>query len=826
MSSFNQEIHFALRLLRKSPAITAVSVVSLALGIGGTAAVFGLADALFLQPLPGLHSLAGLVALNGVQTKDPARSHLLTWADYLQYADRSDVVRQLAATADCDLSLTHYGPAERIAGQAVSGAYFSVLGLTPFRGRLLSGTDEHDRVAVLGYGLWRRQFGGDTRLIGSPVTLNGKSVTVIGIAPQGFVGTDRSVRREVWIPLGAYSDIATGVLAPFSGKQDRSHEWLRVVGRLRPGVSLATASAAFDATAKHLAAAYPATNATRGVQVLPLSDLAFGPGKDSQPLMRGFVVRLMAVAGLVLVAAAVNVAGLLLARALSRRREIAVRLSLGASRLRLVRQLLIEGLVLAAFAAAAGIGAAMGGLALLERIELPVPLAVRQLPLSGRVLGVVLVLSSAACLIFALMPALQTARIAILPALRGEAPGARRGLRIRASELLTGLELAIAFVILVAAGLLGRTLASLWSVPPGFDPSRVLTATVDLGAARYTGPRAVAFYCELLESLRHLPGVVEASMVSALPVLGGDVEVDLGVAPADAAPEASQPSVRHVLVGDRYFQTLRMRLLAGRDFSDQDSAASPGVVVVNETAARELWPGRQAVGRQVHLAQTDAPFTVVGVVADSTYSSPRERRQPMLFLTHRQSGKSFIGDLLAPQMTILVRAVGDPRSLLGSVRERVRQLDPWLPVFRTSTAEDLVAATFGVEREATVLYGSLALSAVALAMLGLFGIVTRFVAEQTREIGVRMACGANPGDIRRLVLRRSLLLSLSGLAAGACVAAAASRLLTSQLFGVRVYDPAIWLAVPLVLVSLALLVSAPPAARAAAIDPVRAMKYD
>jgi predicted permease len=817
------EVRFALRLLRKSPAVSAASVLSLALGIGATAAVFGLADALLLRPLPALHAPQGLVALVGIETRELAGFRQISWADYLDYAGRRDVVGQLAATATCELTLTGHGPAERLSGQAVAGGYFAVLGLTPALGRLLSAADEHERVAVLGHGLWHRQFGADARVIGSPVTLNGKSFTVVGIAPRGFAGTDLRVRQEVWVPLGVYSELATGILASFSGQQDRVHPWLDVVGRLRPSVSLGAAAAALGATARHLAAAYPGTNATRGIQVLPLAELAFGWGK--LPLMRGFVARLMAVTALVLVVAAVNVAGLLLARALSRRREIAVRLSLGASRARLVGQLLIEGLVLAALSAAGGVVAARGGLALLERIALPVPLEVRHLALSGQVLACTLVLSLAACLIFALFPALQTARVEILPALRGGAARGRRAVHVRASEILTGVQVAAAFVFLVATGLLGRTLANLWAVPTGFDPSRVLTANIDLSAARYQGPRVIAFYSELLAALRPLPGVVDVTMVSAVPVLGNELSVRLSVSPEAAAPRDSPPYACHVLVGDHYFQTLRMRVLAGRDFGPQDDAASPGAVVVNETAARDFWPGRQAVGRRLRsLGAT--PFTVIGVVSDSIYSNRREKRQPVFYLYHPQSAEAVIGNLMAPQMTILVRTASDPRLVLGPFRERVRQLDPALPVFGTSTLEDLLGATVGVERETAILYGSLALAAVVLAMLGLFGTLTRHVAEQTREIGIRMACGAPPGSIRRLVLRRSLGLSLAGVVAGVAAAAAASRLVASQLYGVHVYDPAVWLAVPCALAGMALLVSAPAANRAADIDPVRAMKYD
>jgi predicted permease len=825
MAHFVADVRFALRLLGKSPILTLVSVVSLALGIGATTAVFSLIDRLLLRPLPVLHASKELVAVLGTHGGTPERFYRLSWADYLDYAGRRDIVSGLAAMTDCDLSLTYNGPAERVSGLAVSANYFEVLGLNPAYGRLFLPGDEPAQIAVLGYGLWQRRFGAAAAVIGSAITLNGKSVTVVGIAPQGFEGTDLGARREIWLPLGTYSNIAAGVLVPFTGKHDRKQEWLEVVGRLPAEMSLKRAQSAFSVVAKGLASAYPETNTGKSVRLLPLTELALGQG--NQPLFQRFVARLLAVMALVLAVAAINVAGLLLARGLSRRRELAIRLSLGASRSRLVRQLFVEGLVLGLLGAIAGVGVAMAGLPLLERLELPVTLAIGELKLSGRVLGFGLLVSFASCLVFALVPALQSARVEVMPVLRGEAPRGRR-LRFGMREVLVGVQIALAFLILIAAGLMLRTWSNLRSIDPGFEPARVLVTTLDLGPAGYQARRAVPFYRDLLERLRHLPGVQEASMASALPVMGGDLEVDLTVTPEGEQPTLAgtgpaSPSVRHVLVGDRYFRTVGMRILQGRDFGPEDDL-SGGAVIINQTAARRLWPGRDALGRRLHLVQTEIPFTVVGVVADSTYASLKEKSVPCLYLSHAQSEKSFIGSLLASQMTLLVRTTGEPRHVLGAVRETVRAMDPRLPVFRTTTLEDLLTSTVGVERQAAALYSGLALAAVALALLGLYGVLTHAVVERTREIGVRVACGATPEEVRRLVLRRSAFLAVCGVAAGLAIGVPASRIVASQLYGVRAYDPATWLLTVLFLVSAALLVSAAPARRAARIDPVRALQ--
>jgi putative ABC transport system permease protein len=480
VSRLSADVRFAFRLLGKSPGLTLISVLSLALGIGATSAVFSLVDGLLLRPLPALDSPEELVAMVGTHSEEPSRFQMLTWDDFLDYAGHTEAVRALAAMVEADLTLTDHGPAERISGLAVSGNYFEVLRLTPALGRLLSPADEGTPIAVLGYDLWQRHFGAAPAVIGSSITLNGKRVTVVGIAPRSFAGTDLAVRRQVWVPLEAYSHLAAGVLVPFSGKRDREQEWLNVIGRLVPGMSAGRAQPTFNVAAKRLAAAYPKTNTGKSVRVLPLAEVALGHGRRSRPLMLGFAVRLTAVMGLVLIVVAMNVAGLLLARALTRRREIAIRLALGAGRLRLLQQLLTEGLVLGLLGGVGGIALATAGLPLLQRIDLPLSLEVRNLHLSGRVLGFALLVSLGSCLIFALIPALQAARTELVPALRGELPHGRR-LRLGLREILASIQVGAALLIITAACLLLRTTAKLGAIDPGFDPASVLATTIDAG---------------------------------------------------------------------------------------------------------------------------------------------------------------------------------------------------------------------------------------------------------------------------------------------------------------------------------------------------------
>jgi len=520
---------------------------------------------------------------------------------------------------------------------------------------------------------------------------------------------------------------------------------------------------------------------------------------------------------------------LLLSRGFARRQEIAVRLSLGASRRRLVRQLFVEGLVLGLLGMVAGIGLAKVSLPLLEHLELPRNLAVHDLTISGPVLAFAVLVSLVSCLAFALLPAIQTVRAALAPALRGrKARGilSRLGLR----ELLVGLQVALALLIMIVSGLALRTLSNLRSIDPGFDPAHVLVFSIDLSSAGYEGPRAALFYQDLLERLRHVPSVKAASMMAALPVMGADLTVNLTVSPEDGpfsgAQEESLPSVYHVLVGSHFFETAGLKILQGSDFRSDGGAADTGAIVLNETAARLLWPGQSPLGKRLRLAQSETPFSVVGVVADATYSTLKEKAVPVLYLDHSQSQKSFIGSLLASDMTLLVRTSGEPRQVLGAVRKTVRSMDPLLPVFHVSTLDEILASTIGVERQAAALYGSLALIAIALALLGLYGVVSHAVSERTREIGVRVACGASPNEVRRLVIGRSALLTLIGVVAGLAAAVPASRIIQSQLYGVKTDDPITWLVTPLILFAGAVWVSTVPARRAARIDPVVALRCE
>lgn len=828
-----QDLRFFFRLLVQNPVLNAVALSCLALGIGATAAVFCLMDSLLLRPVPMVRDPEQVVRLFGVSPSMPDRFQPISWSDSVDYQEAGRrLFSGMASMSSCDVSLIGNGQAERISALGVSGSYFSVLGLKPALGRFFSGDEDEERVAVLGYDLWRRSFAADARIIGKKISLNGVSLTVIGVTPQGFSGIDLSMRRELWFPLKIYSEVTTGVLAPFSGRQDRQQAWLDMVGRLRPGVSLREAQSGLEVTARNLAAAYPDTNGQRGVRLMPLREVVLGV--KARPDIERYTARLMAAMALVLCVATLNLAGLLFARTLNRRREIGIRLSLGCSRGRLIRQFLVEGLLLGVLGATAGLLLAATALPFVKHLHLPAELSLRDLVISSRVVGFAFLAAIGCSIVFALAPILQTLRFDAVAALAAvHRPRCRAGIGPR--EILVSCQLALAFPILLAAGLMVRTVIKLVSIDPGFDPKNVLAAAVDLSSARYPETQTSFFYNQVLTRVRNLPQARDASMVSALPVMAGGVEVDLSVTvdrradvPLPASADAPL-SVRHVLVGDRYFETVCAHLVRGRFFDRNDLPTGPGVAVLNETAVRRLWPdGSDPLHQRLRLLQTNEPFEVIGVVGDTTYSSLKEQKTPVLYLYHPQAGKSFIGQILAPEMTLLVRKrnQADPKGTLATFRNIVHSVDKRLPVFRVGTLEDALAATIAVERQSVVLYSFLALVTISLALLGLYGAVTHAISTRIRELGIRIACGADPACVLKLLLTYSLALVLSGLLVGLLLAVPINTLLASQLFGVDPFDVPTWLATAFSLLVFTFAIAAVPSIRAARMNPATALRFD
>ncbi|MEM7351656.1 MAG: ABC transporter permease [Acidobacteriota bacterium] len=821
---FAQDLKIALRSLAKNPVVSIAVVLALALGIGANTVAFSLIDTLLLRPLPGLAEPKSLVAIYTTQGEDSAPGRT-AYADYRDLAAAENAVSGLVATAALELSLTREGPSDSVSGLAVSHGYFQLLGIAPTVGRLLGPDDTNQPVAVIHHDLWHHHFGADRNVIGRTVRLNGQPMTVIGVTPPGFRGTAWHDPADIWIPLEQFNQVATGISAHFSGDEDRKRRWLHLVGRLAHGVSTDEAQTALGLMADRLAEAHPETNTGRGVQVYPLAQVAFGVG-NRQKLTR-YSGLLMAVTAIVLLVACLDIASLMVARGLARRREIAVRLSLGASTGRLVRSLLTESLTLALAGGVLGLALARAAMPIIERSKLPVA-ADFELHLDARVLAFGLAASVLCGLLFGLLPAWRSVRAGIVAALRGEVPIGRRW-RLGSNDLLVFAQVVLALLVLVGSGLMLRTLANLRAIDPGYDPRQTLVTSLDLSRGGYSGPRVTTFYQELVDRLRRLPGIQAASMASALPMVGADLSVHLTVgiegAPARAEGEKA-PAVHHTLVGSRYFATAGMELLQGRDFNRRDTNASAGVAIVNQTMARQFWPDRGPLGRRLTLVQTEEPFEVVGVVSDAKYADLKEETGPVLYLYQGQQEKSFLGALLAPAMTVLVRTLDEPRGMLSAVRSTVSAMDPHLPVYNVRTLDEILSSEVAIERQAALLFSGFALLAIVLVMVGLYGIVSQAVDRRRHEVGVRMTCGAQPGAVLRLMLRRSAISSLAGIAVGLGAAVLASRALASYLYGVTRTDPATLTIAALGLLTITLAAAALPARRAARIDPVTVLRED
>ncbi|MGH9840569.1 MAG: ABC transporter permease, partial [Blastocatellia bacterium] len=724
------------------------------------------------------------------------------------------VLGGLAAYTFAPMSLSQNGNNERLWGYLVSGNYFDLLGVRAARGRMF--TEEDDRapgahpVAVLSHGCWQQRFGGDPNLVGKTITLNNHGFTVVGIAPPEFNGTVLFLTPDVYVPMMMSKQIAPGE----RWMENRGNGSLFTLGRLKPNVTVAQAKAAFDALAVQSGHEYPGEEDLR---------FSFAPPGMGLPMFRnatlGFAGVLLALVGLVLLIACTNLASLLLARAVERRKEIAVRLSLGATRFRLARQLLTESVMLSLAGGALGVLAAWWLIDLVMALKPPVdaPLTI-DLRLDWRVLAFTLIISLLTGVLFGLLPAWQATKPDLIPALKDEAGGGG----VRRSRLRNGLvvaQVALSLVLLVAAGLIVRSLQQVRAIGPGFDVERVVTASVDLNLQGYDKARGATFYRQLIARVEALPGVQSASSMGYLPL---NLDSSYNPIYAEGQPftrGADLPLMLTNAVWPRYFETMGIPLLAGREFTVQDDREETRVVIVNESFARRFWPGQNAVGKRVRQGGPDNPFwEVVGVARDSKYFSLGEDPQPFVYFP---LARDYKGDV-----ALLARTSGDPRSLLDAIRREVRALDANLPLYDAKTMREHMRLSLFPLRTGAWVMGGFALLALLLAGLGIYGVMSYAVSQRTRELGIRMALGARSGDVLRLVLRQGMLLTLTGLALGLAGALAVTRLMTSVLVGVSATDVVTFVSVTLLLALVVLLACWVPARRATKVDPMIALRCE
>ena len=814
-----QDLRYGLRMLARSPAFTSIAALSLALGIGANTAIFSIVNAILLKPIPVVEPdrLVSVFMLDQRNEGNLPLSHL----NYKDLRDQNKVFSGMAAFAFAQLNWSTGTDSEQVPAQVVSGNYFSLLGVRPSLGRgFLPEEDERPApVAVVSHGFWERSLGSNPAVIGTTLTLNRTPFTIVGVAPRGFTGTLLGNGPSVWVPMSMH-DVAQ---PNFAWYEQRRGLFLFAFGRLLPGVSVQQASGNLWTVFAQLEQAYPNDNKGRSAGAVALLDARLNPqGQAGAPVVQLSVI-LMATVGIVLLIACANIANLLLARASRRRREIAVRLALGASRLRLVRQLLTESVLLSLLGTGLGLLLAYWLLGLLVGSDLPLPIPVNDnLSLDARVLGFTAALAVATGLLFGLVPALQASRPDVVPVLKNEAVPAGTGRRStfggpNIRQTLVVAQIALSLVALVAAGLFVRSLHDSRQTDTGFETSGVLVMNFNLGREGYTPERGQLFYQQVVDRIASLPAVVRAAVAQNAPLGGGILR--------SVMPEGADTTTRDRIlvqvnsVSPGYLETLNVPLLRGRDFTQDDAGAAPKVVIVNETMAARFWPGEDALGRRFRFFGDQDFTTVIGVARDAKYNAVAEDPTPFIYQPLRQN--------YSPAAVLHVGAGADAASLAASVRREVQQLDPTLSVFNIRTLADQVSQSLAPLQVNVILLTTFGALALLLASIGLYGVANYSVAQRTREIGVRMALGARPGAVLRLVLGQGLMLVAVGLATGLAVAFVLSQAIPANLLpNVSTRDPLTFVATSAVLGLVALIASCIPAWRATRIDPLIALRTE
>jgi len=809
MTTLIQDLKFGLRMLAKSPGITLVAVVALALGIGANTSIFTTVNALLLHPFPFEH-VDRLVAVWETAPKQNEDHVALAPANFRDWKEQSHSFQELAAGHGWEVNLTGAGVAERVDGFQVTPTFFPLLGMRAQLGRTLSAQDfepGHTSAVVVSYGFWQQRLAANPEVIGSHVRLNGQEVTIVGVMPSDF---EYPMGVEVWGPL----DLRT------AGQVDRTDHYLQVIGRLKPGISISQAQADLQAIADRLAQQFPQTNAGHSARLVNLVNELISDARQ-------FILVLMGAAGFVLLLACANVANLQLAQGTARQKEIAVRLALGASRGRIARQLLIESVLQSLLGAAAGLSLAAWDL---ERQRGSIPAfilqhvpGVKHMRVDGYVLGFTAGVAVAAGLLAGLAFAWHSTRADLNETLKESSRGAGAGSSShRLRGLLVVTEVALALVLLTGAGLMVKGFRHLVDTDLGYDRRNVLTFHVALPESKYREESQVReFYDQLVAHLGALPGVEAAAAASNLPGQWNWTRAQYG---AEGQPPAAPGEMRLVLeeaVTPEIFQALRIPVVKGRALTAQDGPASTRAVVLNASLAKRLWPGEDPLGKRVHFGSTEsvAPWcTVVGVVGDIEPTPFDHTFSPVAYFP--------LDQLTQRSLAVAVRTSGDPTALAAAARAQVQALDQQQPVFDVRTLEKVIDDDLSGVKVSADMMTVYALIALVLAASGIFGLMAYSVSQRTHEIGVRMALGAQQRDVLRLVVGRALALALIGLAIGVPAALALTRALSSVLLGVVKVDTPVFAAFALLLASVATLAAYIPARRAMKIEPMEALRYE
>jgi putative ABC transport system permease protein len=810
METLLQDIRYGVRMLVHKPGVTVLAVIALALGIGASSAIFSVVNTVLLRPLP--YANGNRLVMIWEQNRPRSRDrNVISPANFLDWREQNQVFQDMSAFYGSPYNLTGLGDPEEVTGMAASPNLFAVLGSHPQLGRTFTpedGVAGKDNVAVLGYAFWQKHFGGDQNVVGRTFALDAETITVIGVMPEGFdffVKENSFIKKapEFWLPL---------VFSPRS--RVRGGRSLSAIGVLKPGVTFDQARAEMNALAARLEQQYPDFNKGWGINLVPLHTQFAGDLK--QPLM----ILLIAV-GFVLLIACANVANLLMARSVARQKEFAIRAALGAGRLRVVRQLLTESLLLSLAGCVIGLLVARWGVDALLAISPRDLLSFTTVSIDKRVLGFALVLSVLTSVIFGLLPALEAARPNTNESLKEGGRGTSAGRGHRVLNWFVVAQVALSLMLLIGAGLMIKSLIRLQSVEPGFEANNVLTVSIALPRAKYAeAPKKIDFFQQLLARVRQLPGVRAAGAVSAPPFTGGGAATGFQIAEQPPLSAADKPTTDVRVVDQDYFRTMNIPLLRGRAFSDREETRESHVAIISDALARQFFPNQDPIGKRivVDMKQQNDPCEIIGVVGDVKMKGLDLGSRPMVYWPH--------AELVYSALVLVVRTNGDPGSMAAAIQREVRALDKDQPTSDVRTMNQLLADSISRARFATLLLGIFAVVALLLASLGIYGVMSYSVTQRTNEIGIRVALGATRGNVVRLVIRRGMLLAVCGVALGIIGALGVTRLLSGLLFGVGVTDPATFALVPAILLAIAFVAVYLPARRATRVDPLVALRYE
>jgi predicted permease len=819
MTTFSKDIRYGIRMLSKSPGVTIVAVLTLALGIGANTAIFSGVSAFIMRPLPVPHPEQLIRPLEIAEDGNVS--------DEVSYPDFSDYRTQIASYADLagedmlQVALDTQDQNDVVWGQAVSANYFDVLQVKPFRGRgFLPDEDKSlgaSSVVVLGHSLWQRRMASDPNIVGKKVQLNNRPYEVIGVAPDFFKGTKFGLSMDFWVPMSMVEELrrSPGLLS------ERNSQWMLVMGRLKPGVSLAQASAEISAIATRLNQAHPdeRSSNTRAKALIEV-DGRF----DDATVFKSASAVAMAIVGLILLIACANVANLMLARAVARRKEIAIRLALGASRMRLIRQLLTESLLLALLGGGLGLLLAYWVTGLMQGFipVLPYNIVDNFFALDQRALVFTLIVSLATGLVSGLAPAWHSSKPDVVPILKGDSQAAQRGKtrRLTLRNSLVVAQVALSLVVLVCGGLFIKSFRKAQTMDPGFTNNNALLVTMSPQLVGYENEQANNFFTQVKERAANLPGVESASLVQLLPL--GDSSNSTGPVLKEGETLPRGSAGRNIMVNvvsPGYFRTMGIPFIEGRDFDARDQQKTQRVVVVNQRMAQTVWPGETAIGKRFFIGpESRDAIEVVGVVKTGKYRSLAEDPRPLFYYPLSQRRPSAV--------TLVMRTSGDPRALVTALRSEVQSIDRRVPLYGVkSMTEHMTWALFGPNMAATL---SLAFGIVAilLSAIGLYSVMAYVVSQRTREVGIRMALGANRHDVMKMITTQGMRLALAGVVIGLILSLGVARVVSSLLIGISGYDVATFAVVSALLASVALIACYLPARRATKVDPLVALRYE